>query len=547
MMDQLFFSVFRNKYLFNKIVIHAFTDYIVIKNILQLDKQYDRLVTLNKLNIPVVYHILDINYFHFYNTHKHKHLITHVIVSSYFYKYHLHLLKGDDDHQQQQQQLQQTTIKPILFGISTTRESDPLIPADELPASIKYFKYTIVRPISKEYIPESVTSLYLGVTVDVGVIPNTVKTLVMYIDLPGLNPPPLVDFNIESLPKSLTSFSFHDCFFRAHSFNLEKMPPKLVYLNIKVFKGSLIGTSRTGSIKYLVFCSKSMSEIPSSVTYLYLDDAMWESSTPTPPSIQLPPFLSYFSYIKSVSRIAMPTIPKLLPPHLKSLALNQCLFKDITRDNCPPGVLYYKNVSDRKERSQPFIPPSATNVNIFLSDKIDAYPIIPPSVTTLKIKCSPSLSKSLPRGFFPNNITTLTLCYDGKLSPGTIPFSVTKLKLQYSKPIKVDVIPYSVKKLSLSSKKPVKPIIIPTSVTTLGFEYQNQIYPGIQIPTSIKTLKVANPNIVNFPFHLFPSISTFCSGAPDSRRHRYFEEAYDSMTNFPKNIKIVKLTHKNRK
>ncbi|KAF2068239.1 hypothetical protein CYY_010437, partial [Polysphondylium violaceum] len=165
-MDQLFFSLWKNKNLLQKIK-YSDIDYYIINNIAQLDKQYDYVLSLNLYGIPVVYNIKDLDQYNVYNLQTHKYLITHIIVSTHFYVNHYHIF------------LQEQQSQPILFGLSITTIDDLMIPAIELPHSIQYMKYTISEPLTQEYIPKSLTSMFIKTFTNIDRIPNGVRTLVM--------------------------------------------------------------------------------------------------------------------------------------------------------------------------------------------------------------------------------------------------------------------------------------------------------------------------------------------------------------------------------
>ncbi|KAF2075524.1 hypothetical protein CYY_003165 [Polysphondylium violaceum] len=491
MSDQdLFFTIWRNSYLQQKVFI-SYTDYIIIKNITQLDKKHNHLLSLNQHNIPVVYHLKDLDHYFIYCSHVYYYLITHVIVSTYFYVNHFHLL-----------QQQHTT--PILFGISITDKfKDPILLANDLPQSIKYYKQRNCDMINKDFIPKSVTSVYLDTTlIDIGAIPNSVRILVLNnqrededdsVDSDGSDIEYYIDdkeelkedFNIKCLPQSLTQFNFnYDC--KSAYINLDEIPPNLLYLNLNECKCVINGKESVTQLKFESFYPLENFNLPSNLTYL-----------------------SYEYWGDSYSAINLPFLPR----NLKTLILKCCLTSE-SKDNFPIGLINYINKDRRINQEKVLIiPHSVKKLGFYNQLTFSELPVIPITVTDLEISRSWNLFTLQIKHL--TNITKLNICFDryddellDELLIGLIPSTVTDLELNYSKPIKKGVIPNSVTKLFLSSHKTV-PIYIPNSVTTLTFLVDNQIYPEIEIPSSVRTLGAYGANFEKFPFHLFPNVTTF--------------------------------------
>ncbi|KAF2072949.1 hypothetical protein CYY_005742 [Polysphondylium violaceum] len=530
---QLFFAIFRNRYLRQKIF-YSFYDYCIIKNISQLDNQYDRLCLLIKHAVPVVYYIKNLDHYHVYQSHAQKHLVTHVIVSSHFYVHHYTRLLR---HQQP---------SPVLFGLAITdRESDPLLSANEfeLPATVKYYKYTLADTLTKHHIPHSVTSLFLGVLVEAGVIPSRVTTLVVNIAYSRHQEDNIktekMTFSVHSLPKSLTSFSYYDHMFRFNDLNLNDLPPTLMYLNVTTNRGTLTGAGY-GSLKYLLYSSTKCWTIPDTITQLKID-----VSRDSLDSAKLPPNLNYLEFFEQNVFNSDSNTPFLFPSSLKTLSITIGSQVPISNYNCPRGIINYKNTNYLNRNINTYIPPWAEKAHISISNETSHLPVIPPAVTHLKFISfyhrSIEFTKEIPIGYFPYNLVKLTFQYNNELEVGLIPASVTDLKLHFSMPIRENVIPTSVTKLCLVGKHmDVCPIVIPNSVTTLSFQRYIQLDQNLQIPDSVKTLKVTKINNNIFPYNLFNStfknVTKFCL----DQGVMYEKSFDDAMPNFKNNFSNLK-------
>ncbi|KAF2071479.1 hypothetical protein CYY_007195 [Polysphondylium violaceum] len=505
MIDDLFFSIWRNKYLRKKIAPLSYTQYVIIKNITVLDKKYEYLSLLNHYHVPVVYHIRDLDHLCIYTSHKHNYLITHVIVSASFYKNHLHLL-----------QQQQSPATPILFGISISEsDSDSKIIGKELPLSIQYYSNTRLKPLTKDDIPRSVTSLFLGTSnIELGVIPEGVKTLV--IDKQGEQ-----IFKFENLPRSLTSlYFFSNTYSNGEKVDFDLLPPNLLSFNLNI----LDDLDCTGNLpKSLTCLSHNPKIIPDGLVRLNMKSITHLSDYIFPKSLTYLKY-NYILFDSQSSKISF-------PPNLKTLLLDSCPNSILNQDNCPSGILSYSNINYFENFEVPYIPPTATKVYLKFLNEIKELPIIPTSVTHLEIVSK--FAKVVPNGYFSNNITKLAFHSDQDLYPGLIPSSVTKLTLTYAKPIQAHVIPSSVKKLSL--KGPKVSIELPNSITSLSFENQNQVYSDIVIPNSVTKLKVRNMDFKTFPFHLFKNVTTLSTIQILSNAKGTFEKLFSTT-----NIKIVK-------
>ncbi|KAF2072950.1 hypothetical protein CYY_005743 [Polysphondylium violaceum] len=539
----LFFTIFRNTYLKQKIFLLFFYDFYKIKDIPQLDKQYNLLSLLKRFNIPVVYDIQNIDHYHIYNAHKHKSLITHIIVSSHFYINHYH-------------QLQELQKSPILFGITITdKEKDPVILANEIPPSVQYYKYTIGGTITKDHIPRSATLVDLALhQLDAGVIPNRVETLVLSLKSPNsvvTNPRTQVELNYQSIPKSVKVFSWCDYNSKFGNLNINLLPPNLEYLLVN----SKIQGDGFGSLKRLsMFCpiNQEMITIPNSVSHLKL---LSTQKGKYDTAIQLPPNL-YFLHIEKLYEEyrQVSQIPD-LPLNLKTLRMDRYSNKTITKSNCPPNLLSYRNFNSKEEKEFPYIPPTATKVSICFG-KVDNnnLPMIPPSVTDLKIHCR---LVNIPQGYFSNNIIKLDLKSDGNLKAGVIPSNVTHLCLNVSAstiPILQDIIPNSVSKLDLKIDDlgVSVPITLPENIRSVAIT-SNMLHPFNQVvPSNLKTLKLyslSHPG--DFYFHIFdqfPNLSKLCLSVElkDSFSHMFdiVRPNYNN-SKFPSTIKQVKFKSQN--
>ncbi|KAF2071487.1 hypothetical protein CYY_007203 [Polysphondylium violaceum] len=529
-LDDIFFTIWRDRCLQQKIFLSTI-DYVLLKNLIQLDKQYSFLSKLNNNNIPVAYHIKDLDHYHIYNAHQHKSLITHIVVSSTFYQNHLHLI------QQQQKQ-------PILFGISiSSQNNDPVLNVKDLPNSIQYYQYKNKKQqITKDLIPQSITSLDIEISsIKPGVIPNRVKTLVLGLARSNLD--------IKCFPKSLTSATIYDfCFKNTHKINLDLLPPRLLYLNLTKIEGEITGNGPK-SLKYFVGRTEHL-DVPSSVTQLK------RVSHTNLNDVHLPPNLTFLGNHYPINfGPNVWSIPENTLSRLKALLLDNIPHSCITKENCPPGILYYRNRNYKLNNHVPYIPSSATKVSISICNEMERLPIIPSTVTDLAME-NPNgqvlFTKSIKNGYFANNIVKLSLKYDLELTPGIIPSSVTDLKLIYSKPIKADIIPPSVVKLCLISRETVKPIILPNSITSLSFENDIQVYSDMVIPKSVETLKIFNQlNFQTFPFQLFKNITRLNTRGIDDAKSNFiktFGITTDNNYNeklFPSNIKLVEFRYSN--
>ncbi|KAF2072943.1 hypothetical protein CYY_005736 [Polysphondylium violaceum] len=528
--DQLFFSIFKNKYLMQKIYCFYY-DYTVLRNITDLDKKHNHISSLHH-QIPIVYHLQTLDHYVIYNSHKHKHLITHFILSTRFYLNHLNVL----------QQQNNTTTTPIIFGISINDRNDPILFAHQLPPSIKYYRFKLTETVTKNHIPPSVTSIYLeSLPIDVGVIPNNVKTLALYISNPSDDS---YQINPKWFPQSLTSLTYVDVFAES-GVDMSELPKSLTYLNIK---NSLTGIGHD-SIKYLLNRSYESFTVPSGVTHFHLCGG-WDSFE----DVVLPPSVTHFEIVKETIDQFIPKIPNFLPLTLKSLSLETCSNSSINIDNCPPNLLYYSNYNERCEKVVPYIPPLAKKVILSTDENTPNLPSIPKSVTDLSIRCSVydyPFKGTIPNHYFTNNLVKLVFHYFGQLEPGVIPSNITDLELGTHNPIIQGVIPCSVTKLSLLCDHVVQPIIIPQSVTTLSFWDEKQVYSNTLIPNSVKTLKFSFIDFTTLKINYLPkSISTLCIDDTDSYQGSEFEERFQiqfpnyNIDLFPSNIKLVKFTQK---
>ncbi|KAF2071949.1 hypothetical protein CYY_006743 [Polysphondylium violaceum] len=301
------------------------------------------------------------------------------------------------------------------------------------------------------------------------------------------------------------------------------MPPNLTYLAIY---GNFTFTGNgNGSLKYLKLNTEYSDvayQIPTSVTQLKM-------STPSIDSTPLPPNLDHLEYnfLGLVGETA--TSPKKFPEKLTTLLLKKCSFTNISKNNCLSRVLHYSNWNDEQsEQDVPYLPQSATKVRLSIDNDMKELPILPSSLTELKMLSSrrfESFTGPSPfHSYFPNTIVKLVLHYSGELFVGLIPTSVTDLKLHYSKPIPKGSIPNSVTKFHLvkSRRDLFQPIIIPNSVTYLAFEFDLQLYPELEIPDSVKTLKIRFLDYSNSPFlnyfkTTFKNITRFST-------HRYMDK-----------------------
>ncbi|KAF2070124.1 hypothetical protein CYY_008554, partial [Polysphondylium violaceum] len=475
---------------------------------------------------------------------------------------------------------------PILFGISITDKiKDPIILANDLPQSIKYYKHTNCDKINKDFIPKSVTSVYLDTTsIDIGAIPNSVKIMVLnkpreyeYVDSDvddgsdgsdGSDDSDDSDyeyyqddkeelkeeFDIKCLPQSLTQLNFNDEYGIAY-INLDEMPPNLLYLNLNECK-CVINGNGNGSIKYLLFGieSKELSEnffnIPESVTQLKF------GSFYSLEKFNLPSNLTELSYEYWGNAYTLINLP-LLPRNLKTLNLN-CFLTCESKHNFPIGLINYTNKNQQTNQEKVLIiPDSVRKLQVYNQPTFSELPVIPSTVTDLEIAEYWNLLTMQIKQL--TNIIKLNICFDqydddelpDELLIGLIPPTVTDLQLNYDclKPIEKGVIPNSVTKLHLFSRKTV-PIYIPNGVTTLTFSYDNQIYPEIEIPSSVRTLGVYRVNFEEFPFHLFPNVTTFWFSESDY----YLEFEQKLEMNFPNyntnilpsNTRLVKFDNRNR-
>ncbi|KAF2073353.1 hypothetical protein CYY_005323, partial [Polysphondylium violaceum] len=463
--------------------------------------------------------IKDLDHFHIYNSHQNKHLITHIIVSSHFYVNHYNIVQKQPQHQQ-----------PILFGLSITTPEDPLILATELPLSIKYFKYTTVsQRLTKEYLPQTITSLYIDISVSIDQIPKSVKTLTIDSSYQSKRDEKRLEnmkFHHLSqlLPPSLTKFQFNDFSHKAKiDFNLNQMPPNLTYLAI--FGDFTFTGNGNGSLKYLKLNTKVSDRpylIPTSVTQLKM-------TTPSINSTLLPPNLNHLEYNFIGLHGETATAPNKFPEKLTTLSLKNCSFTNISKNNWPSSVLDYRNWSEQSEKDVPYLPPSLTKARLSIHNDMKEFPILPSSLIELKMvstrRFETFAGPSPLHSYFPNTIVKLALEYSDELFIGLIPTSVTDLKLHYSKPIPKGAIPNSVTKLHLfnSSSDLAKPIVIPNSVTYLNFEFERQLYPELEIPDSVKTLKIK--------YMEFLKITPFLN---------YFKTTFKNITRFSTRSSIYK-------
>ncbi|KAF2074347.1 hypothetical protein CYY_004323, partial [Polysphondylium violaceum] len=317
------------------------------------------------------------DHYHLYNIHKHKHLITHFVLSSTFYQNHYHLLKQQES--KKRKHIDQQPKSPIIFGITINDlYKDPHLLSKDLPSSIQYYRLQSEEPITKDHVPKSTTSLSLCLkkVLPMDAIPKKVKTLDLILNDCEM-------FTPECLPRLLESLYLFDDN-QDKTIELQHLPPTL--LNLSVYGTGIDCTKVSKTIKYLSH-NLNLSKVPASVTQLQTTSNK-----------------------------------------LKVLSLKGCSSTSINCDNCPPGIIEYKNKTNRKEKETPYIPPMAIKVVITVSDEMDELPTIPPTVTDLNMKTVntyPPFTKPIVNGYFTNNIVKLSFKYDLLLVVGIIPSSVT--------------------------------------------------------------------------------------------------------------------------
>ncbi|KAF2069474.1 hypothetical protein CYY_009207 [Polysphondylium violaceum] len=431
----------------------------------------------------------------------------------------------------------------MIFGISINDKNDPILFANQLPSSIKYYRNKIQdkynSSITKNHIPQSVTSVYLEDIKSINEkVPKKVKTLAVYIkdySRHKLNP--------NCLPESLTSLTYYDED-SDQEVDLSTLPKNLTYLNIN---GYLSGKGHE-SIKYFIGNTYKPFIIPSSVTYFKLCGGTFED-------FQLPQKLIHLELKKSNINTVIPKLPNHLPPTLKSLSLVNFSNYSLTINNCPSNLLFYSNENIRNEKDMSYIPsPNVKKIILSTSKYMTKLLPIPESVSNLCFGCSMKddpFKGVLPNQYFSNNLVKLSFHYFGKLKPGMIPSSVTDLELGYCNRINQDVIPNSVTKLFLVCNSEIQPIIIPNTVKTLSFLNDKQIYSKKLIPNSVETLKIKRLDFKTFQVDYLPnSISTLCIDDNDSYLNSLFEKRFQinfphyNVYTFPLNINLVKFITK---
>ncbi|KAF2076415.1 hypothetical protein CYY_002272 [Polysphondylium violaceum] len=508
MTDTLFYLVWRNKHIRKEINYNFIArDQITIRYLGQLEKNHRFLENLHK-DIHVIYNIKDEIADHLYQTHKYKHLITHLIIPIEALSLYL-----DDNN---------NNNNVLVYGLniccSKTNKQLTLEQRNNgFPASIKYISFTNIRELEDIYvIPESITSLELVIQrnlyFNVGLIPGTVKHLKFgFFEYAYTN---LIELSPGVIPSSVTHLEFVN--FSQPLTKVGDLPDSITYLDLSdFFDDDVHHLPASLTTLYMGRFSKTLSRTvwPPRLKKLVMGDSFnrdifTSTSPPLPPSLT---FLDMGEVFDEEIDIGQ------LPPNLSTLRLGPWYSHSLSSDL--ESMASIKHLDIRAIKNGP-IPHNATDVSCSYTFA-KAYPKMPLSVRHLRFDAPHGLK--LPTGYFSQHITKLVLNYDRALVPTDIPTSVTNLSLSIPDSIHLSpqCIPFSVTKLSLrltqspprfnsslfGSKQQIKrigPHVIPPSVHTLCLYFSHYVL-GVDIPSSVTKLKYDSMSVTDFELDKLPA------------------------------------------
>ncbi|KAF2070289.1 hypothetical protein CYY_008395 [Polysphondylium violaceum] len=484
--DQLFFSLWRNKFIKNKIILSSI-DSIIIKDLSVLGRYRNKLLYLKENGVSIVYKIKDLSSFDIYTLFSclfFGGLEPQFILPSECLPY---LIKT---HQKQK-------LVEMIYGISISTDDQQGVDwlKQDFLQSIKYLEYQGLTPIPENYIPQSVTAIDFREfsEIQVNVLPKNCKSLNL-----GFRRSDEIESIEEIIPQGLTNLSISGLW--SCSLNIDLLPKSLVKLDLTHFYGRMCGDRVNNNVKHLTtpWDTPNISNLFYSVTHFDLSCTALEN-------VFLPPALKYLkvNHFKPISALVTK-----FPPTLTSLISDSFSgIKDLTLQDIPNVVQYQATYSEGA-----FIPPHVTDLTLKLPIDIKSLPIIPSRVEKLDIDFK---STHVPIDYFSNNSTLakLSIRINHVLQPGSIPNTVTILKIKTPHPIQANVIPASVTKLRLTGDKinNHQHSVLPKTVKTLClYDISPLLFNNdIQVLRHVETVKFSRNSCDMDPKNLFQQLKKF--------------------------------------
>ncbi|KAF2070051.1 hypothetical protein CYY_008633 [Polysphondylium violaceum] len=508
MLDNDFFSIWRNLYLQSIIYFYRFQDQPLLikkfsKSLKNSKYAYKDKVVLFNLNTRAPLRLIKEQ-----NDSGQSNPITHFIIPCYM------LSEFEKDQHDK------------LYGV---KYIDSVLLHNEIPQNIKFLGlYMDTIPESEFTIPSSVTSMeVINSYVGGSFFPPNVKSLKYGFSKPGnLNCLPLGQLsqtltrleliNIKGtikphyLPHSLTHLHMGNTYKTQLEPNV--LPPNLTFLHMGGYDKEI-----------------GIDLIPSTVTRLEFG---WEFDSYLPPG-SLPSSLVTLIFndrtVMAPAKFNQPLDQGLLPSTLKTLRLGSQFDQELNENVLPNSII------DFQCNKTVFIPP---HTQVLKLTTIQPSLEIPHSVTNLDMGW---INWNLQYGYFGNKLRVLSFKYAKQLVKGDIPSSVTKLTLHTRAALEPDVIPTSVIKLSLTSfiQQPIGHGIVPDSCQKLSLCLQ---YPTeqIEIPSSVKLFTfLKNSRVVLYP-NMLPH------GLVSLDLSNVLPTQSDSVSSWPSSLENLKIskTHK---
>ncbi|EGC40559.1 hypothetical protein DICPUDRAFT_73924 [Dictyostelium purpureum] len=451
--DDLFFSIWRNKYLLSEIQKHI--------------KLYDE------------YEIVYLKSMYELRHHSHREYITSVFI------YHNEGIKTPDSDKISYKPIEAgdipETVTSVKFGNNYTQ---PIDIKSALPSGVTLFEYrNFNQPLTPNTLPPNIKSLTLGMDQEIceGTFPDSLTFLSLYKFNKTISGPNLFN-SVVNL--HLTSYN--------QLLKAGDLPKTLETLNLNIYNQPLEPNALPPNLKTLITpgfnCPLTHGSLPDSITELNMDNYKHSLSNSLSSLTSLKK-LSMYSYNQDISEAALPS---------SITSLNLFLFNK----KLLPNVLPYSTIILRLDTyNHPLepevIPPNVEHLelssyNCFLSKKL-----LPNSINYLIISCfgQPFLKDSLS-----SSIKYLRFCDRGPeiFEMDSIPPSVEILKLPcfYKHPLPAGLIPDSVVDLTLPDcYSPLQVGVLPESLTklTFGFGFDQLLDPNT-IPQSVTQIKLNNRN-----------------------------------------------------
>ncbi|KAF2075699.1 hypothetical protein CYY_003013 [Polysphondylium violaceum] len=526
MMDNLFYALWRNKYLNNRVRLKRFENHKIIIDYTYLESNYRHLLTLytainNKnngdrdCNISIEFKCSDSDQFAQFENFEHRYLINclyltikGIDINLFHSDALLHITKLTlelDNYEETRFDIpQQVTDLTIRGG----RFAKDII---NLPSGLKRLD-VVFYPVNLNTLPNGITSL-------------SVKQHIL--TLPKFFPPSLSTLDLAwevnkghpvcQLPDSLTDLRMR--------FEVHDLPTFNVPYSGKDFPNAIFSIYEPGQLEHL-----ELYPWVSAINIDYDPDSFWDQK------------LDY-KQIKTIDSFYCspePLIPGVLPPQLESFTCE-------IYDQSLTSGLFSKHLKSLVlcEFDSPLtvgvLPNTLTNLQMFdFSQAIDQPDIIPNSVTKLSLK-------------------DISL-----VSPGALPSSITDLHLTCLNmfPTIINVIPNRLKtfRFTVSSFNLMKgltlPVQLPSSIMDLRISLPNlgSIKSFLHLPTALRSLDLYNVEIEknlipNGCFYLSTNYNKPISdnALPPSLTHLKLDIYYDhsEVINIPPSVDLLIVSYEN--